>query len=140
MSSGRSIGRKWPAPSTISRRLPGHELVGDVGVAHGDDLVAVAPDDHRGHLVGEVEAVAGADALAGDVDHGADRVDEGPLGPHVGEAGPRLPHLAEERIGPQPEPAEDAPGDAEHVVQLVAQDHRQHELGARDAEGPQQRA
>ena len=48
----------------------------------GDHLVAVAPDDQRGHLVGEVEAVAGAHALAGDVDDGADRVDEGALGPH----------------------------------------------------------
>ena len=47
-----------------------------------DDLVAVAPHDQGGHLVGEVEPVAGADPLPGDVDHGADRVDEGALGPH----------------------------------------------------------
>ena len=105
-SSGRSIGRKWPAPSTISRRLPGISSWAMWAWLDGDHLVAVAPDDHRGHLVGEVEAVAGADPLAGDVDDGADRVDEGPLGPHVGEAGPRAPHLAEERVGPQPEAAE----------------------------------
>ena len=76
-------------------------------------------------------------ALAGDVDDGADGVDEGPLGTHIGEPGPRsTPRRGTGR--PAAQAPEDPPATAQHVVQLAAQHDRQDELRARDGEGPQE--
>ena len=47
--SGRSIGMKWPAPSMISRRRVGHQLMCRVRVCDRNHTVAIAPDDHRRH-------------------------------------------------------------------------------------------
>src|SRR6185503_8845874 len=62
-----------------------HRLGGPVAVGYGDDPVALAPDDQRRDGVREVEAVAGADALAAVVDHRAGRAEEGGTGLGVGE-------------------------------------------------------
>ena len=56
--------------------------MGVLAVVGGDDRIARAPDDQHRHALGEVEAVAGVDALAAGADDRAQRGQEG--GPAVG--------------------------------------------------------
>ena len=55
----------------------GDRLLGLAAVRERDGAVALAPDDQRRHLLQQVEAVSGADLLALDVDHRAQRLQEG---------------------------------------------------------------
>ena len=55
-------------------------LVGGAAVLERDRVVALAPDDHRRHGAEQVEAVGRADALAAEVDHRAQRLQEGDPG------------------------------------------------------------
>ena len=54
----------------------GHRLVRGPAVIGGDDRVGLAPDEQRGHRLGQVEPVERADALAAGVEHRAHRLDE----------------------------------------------------------------
>ena len=64
-----------------------HRLVGTVGVRHGDDAVAVAPDDQRRHGLGQVAAVEQGHDLAPPVDDRPQGARERDLRLAVGEAG-----------------------------------------------------
>src|ERR687894_2252711 len=46
----------------------GHQLVGADAVVRRDDRVALTPHDLRGHRLGQVQPIAGVDALAPGVD------------------------------------------------------------------------
>jgi hypothetical protein len=68
----------WHVPGTGEDLEPAarDRLVRGAAVARRDDAVAFAPDDQRGQLTREVQAIARAHALSARVDHGADRVQE----------------------------------------------------------------
>ena len=95
--AGSSRWGKWPAPSKTSRRLPGRASCAARPWATGIDAVALAPDQQRGDAGGEVEAVAGVDALAAGVDDRAHRVQEGRAGLAVGQRGVGAGELVEVR-------------------------------------------
>jgi len=63
----------------------GHLGMGTMGVFHRDDPVGIAPNQHRGNLVDEVEPTGGVDALSSMVHHGAQRVEEGSTNGRFGE-------------------------------------------------------
>ena len=74
--SGSSRLGKWAARGSVSKRLLRRRAVGGQSVGEGDCVIALAPDDQGRHAREQVEPVGGADSLAVDVDHGAERVQE----------------------------------------------------------------
>ena len=81
----------------------GDGLVGVLAVADGDDRVARPPDDEDGDALGEVEPVAGVDALAAYADDRAQRGEEGGPAAGVGERRVAASDLGDVRGGPQPD-------------------------------------
>ena len=107
-------------------------------VPHGDDRVAVAPDDQRGHLGGEVEPVPGEDALAHGPDDRAQRRQEGRAGPALRQAGHPAPDLGEVGLDADPGEAEHRPEHLADGPRGVA-DARDDELRAGQGGAAQQR-
>ena len=78
----------------------GDELVGVFAVVGGDDGVASAPDDEDRQTRGEVQAVAGVDALTTGSDDRAQRGQEGGSPVGVGERRIAAADLGDVRVGP----------------------------------------
>src|SRR5271155_1950399 len=54
-----------------------NRLVGRASMAKRNRVVALAPDDHGGQRVHEIQAVSGADPLTACIDHRTKRLQEG---------------------------------------------------------------
>src|SRR5215218_8951679 len=118
----------------------GHQLVSAPAVARGDDRVDPAPDQQRGHGFGEVEPVARVDALAAGVDHRTRGVHERAAGAELVQRGDSAGDLREVRAGLQADPAERARDRRAGAEHRARRDQRQHQLRARQRDGPQERA
>ena len=84
---------------------------------HRYQWIVLAPDDHRRHVCGQVETVAGARTLPPDVDDRPDRVEERLAGVGVGQRHKAAPNLVQ--VGTRAQPG--APEEACHPVHRVAQ-------------------
>src|SRR5208282_4488903 len=78
-------------------------LVGVLAMADGDDRVTRAPHDEDGYALGEVEPVAGVDALTAWADDRVQRGEEGGAAAGVGERRVAASDLGDVRSGPQPD-------------------------------------
>ena len=90
--------------------------MGVFAVGDGDHMVGSSPDDQHGHAFGEVQAVAGVDALALGADHGAQGCQEGGAPVTVGERRVSAGDLGDIRVRAQADgrqaPRERRSGDA----------------------------
>ena len=77
----------------------GDGLVGVLAVVDGDDWVTRTPDDEDRHALGEVEPVAGVDALTACADDRVQRGEEGGAAPGVGERRVAASDLGDARAG-----------------------------------------
>ena len=87
-------------------RAPGNRRMGEAAVLDRDRVVALAPDDQGGHRLEQVEAVGRADALPVNVDHRAQRLQEGGPGASILERAqrpgePEQPHDQEQLVAPE---------------------------------------
>ena len=109
------------------------------GVLDPDEWIAATPDDQgRDHLC-QVEPVGRAHALPGEVDHRAVRVQERTTRFGVAQGGVAANHLGQVVPELQPEASEHLPERFAHHVHARVGDERQHEFGAWQRGGPQQR-
>ena len=95
--------RQVAGPVEDLQAAAGDGLVGVLAVADGDDRVTRTPDDEDGYALGEVEPVAGVDALTAYADDRAQRGEEGGAAARVGERGVAASDLGDVRSGPQPD-------------------------------------
>ena len=138
-SSGRSIGRKWPAPSTISRRLPGISscamwawLTG-ITWSRSPQMIIVGTSWARYSRSRALTRWPAMSITARIVWMKARWARTSVRRAHA------LHTSLRNGSALSPNRPRARPGHAEDVVQLVTQDHRQHVLGAGHAEEPQQR-
>ena len=100
---GASSCGRWPTAFEDLEAAAGNCLVRVLAVVDGDDRIARAPDDEDGHALGEVEPVAGVDALAAGADDRAQRREEGRPTVGVGERRVAACDLCDVGAGPQPD-------------------------------------
>ena len=136
---GSSIWGTWPAPSKISRRLPGSWVWAARAWGDRDDRVALAPDDHDRHRFGQVEAVEGGDTLAVGPDDRPQGREEGLAALAVGERGVGSADLGEVGIRLQAEPR-DAGADPGARLRPDRSGPAKEEVGAGQGGGAQDRA
>ena len=116
-----------------------HQAVGVVRMRDRDDRVALAPHDQERQRLGEVEPVARVHALAAEIDDPPERVQERRARRAVRERGVAAQDLADVGVDAQPDAAEQAPHRPAGTDELIVDEQREHELGAREAGRPQQR-
>src|SRR5690349_2027398 len=113
-------------------------VMSGVRVRHGNDPVAISPDQQGGYIGREVKLIQRTDGLTAVVHHRAQGPQERLAGRWIRQGGVRLPHLTDAR-GLDP-------GRGQPRTQLVAEvqyrlrcDYRKHELGTGRRQDPQQR-
>ena len=85
----------------------GDGLVGVLAMADGDDRIPRTPHDEDGYALGEVQPVAGVDALTAHADDRAQRGEEGGPAARVGERRVAASDLGDVRSGPDgPQPGD----------------------------------
>ena len=109
-------------------------------VLNGDDGVVLAPDEHERDVLGEVEAVAGVDALAQRIHDRAQRVHERRPGLRILERGMAARQFCEIGAGVDSQPPEQPPDRAAGVQHAGTGQHRQHDLRQRQRGRAQQQA
>ena len=88
----------------------GHRLVCALAVLDGNDSISRTPDDEDRHALGQVETVAGMDALTSGADHSAQSGEEGATTVSVDERSVATHDLRHVRVGMQTE-CRQAPSD-----------------------------
>ena len=120
---------------------PGHGRVRRAPVVGGNERVPLAPDDQRGHALGEVQAVRGAHALAAGVHDRPGRVQERALALSAPQRRDAVPHPLEVAARAQAEDAQRPTDDEPRGPhQRGAEQERQDEVGARQRRRAQQQA
>jgi hypothetical protein len=99
--------RPVPGPGDLHQAAFGDPSLRGSRVVDGDDRVIGAPDEERGHPLRQIQAVGCADALALEIDDGAQRVQERLARVAVGERGVAARLLGAVRPRPQPQAAKE---------------------------------